>query len=129
MLTAFTSRRPPRGFAALVVLCYFVVSTFLPFQHTHGRFLEESTPAKRIGALAIRGTTQTPNREVFTANRAVSSPDHCLACEWQAANVSPALPAYTLFLTPPTATQVVTTFPRYLRLPALPTSARAPPLA
>jgi hypothetical protein len=60
----------------------------------------------------------------------MSAQDRCAACEWQAAHVSSALPAFTLALTPTLrAMRVITTFPRYLRLLALPASSRAPPHA
>jgi hypothetical protein len=112
--------------AALVAFCYLCLSIVLPMQHTD--LFVRPIAAKRISttygqhAHARRHLAQQPRTSL-------SRQDHCLACEWQADQVSTALPAFTLVLTPPQPIRAITTFPRYLRLLTFPASSRAPPLA
>ena len=120
--------RSRQALAALLALCCLLLSTVASFQHTHDLAGEASlvstvafTPAARNADAASHHAT------VCKAARPKCS--HCVACEWQAVNVSPALPAFTFAVTPPPIQRSVTTFPRCLRLTAIRAASRAPPLA
>ncbi len=121
-------RRPHRVIAALVACGYFWLSVALCFQHHHG-ILPEAEALLNLAGAATGAHVAIPLRTHITAHALFPAADHCLACEWQAANVSPALPAFTLALTVPSTPRVVTTLPRYLRLPVFGPASRAPPLA
>ncbi|HLV79985.1 MAG TPA: hypothetical protein VKT32_06860 [Chthonomonadaceae bacterium] len=127
MLIGSDNRRPQRLFAALVLLCYCWVSAVIPFQHKDHLAHEAEALLKATG-VSMRVAAPAPLQTRLIATTVQPIPD-CAACEWQAANVSPALPAFRFALAPPATPRVITTFPRYLRLLALSTSARAPPLA
>jgi hypothetical protein len=115
-------RRPCGKLSALVAFCYLCLSLLLPGQHTdHLAF-----PA-RAAAFRQERVSRTGRHASSAAKTALHSQDRCLACDWQAAQVSAALPAFTLVLTPPQPMRAITLFPRYLPLPAFPASSRAPP--
>ncbi|HLK58620.1 MAG TPA: hypothetical protein VKU00_18765 [Chthonomonadaceae bacterium] len=115
-----------RALAMVLTLGYFWLSVVLPFQHTHFHVAAVPLPA-------TDGRTQTTHARPLDTKCSVQSqrraPASCLACEWEAANVSPALPAFTLVLEKPLAPRVVTTFPRSLRYTLVSASSRAPPRA
>jgi hypothetical protein len=120
-------RKPHRRLLALVAFCYLCLSIVLPLQHTDhfARPSASSVPAvgRSVGTSGARLAAQR------YAHTALSRQDRCAACDWEAANLSAALPAFTLLLTPPQTPRVVTICARTLRLPAFPASSRAPPLA
>lgn len=121
--------RPHRAFATLVALCYLCVSALLPLHHNHDAAQETTLPD--VSAVSVTASVTShvaqPLHTRIAAHPAASGPDHCLACEWQAAQVSPALPAYTVFLTPPAVIGSLSLLPRAPRLVAIAPSSRAPP--
>ena len=121
-------KRPVRLFALLMALCYFWLSAATSFQHTHrpGDDADE-TPAVSV-TLAARQRVSGPSKSDRSAAK-IRAARHCAACEWQAANVSPALPVLQWNFTPSAAPRAVTLMPRYLRLPVLAPSSRGPPCA
>jgi len=127
VLIGSDKRRPQRLFAALVLLCYCWVSAVIPFQHKDHLAHDAETLLKAMG-VSVSAPAPAPLQTRLVATT-VQPVQDCAACEWQAANVSPALPVFRVALIPPATPRVITTFPRYLRLLALSTSARAPPLA
>lgn len=126
MLIGSDRRQPQRLFAALVLLCYFCVSTLIPFQHKD-HLAHEAETLLSVTSPSVHAPA--PLQTQLIALSAVQRIQPCAACEWQAANVSPALPIFRIALAPPATPRSITTFPRYLRLLAFSTSTRAPPLA
>jgi hypothetical protein len=120
-------KRPSRLLTAFVGLCHLVLSLALPFQHHHEA--EEAQALLRLMDSTASVRVAIPLRTRLTAKTELDHPDHCLACEWQAANVSPALPPVTLACVRPVEPRVTTTLPRYLGSRLFSTSSRAPPLA
>ena len=118
-------QKPHRVFAALVVLCYLLLSVVIPFQHKDCLFeafyLVASSTATAKADIPLKTQIVSP------AKMAPSL--HCSACEWQSVQVSPALSVLKVTFVPPPAPRIITTFPRYLPLTAHFTSSRAPPLA
>jgi hypothetical protein len=118
--------QPNSKLSALVVFCYLCLSVLLPLQHTdelappNAASTQVSTTQRRAVRIGLNIPQQTQTN--------LRCQEHCAACDWQAAQLSAALPAFTLALTPPQTLRVVTTFPRYLRLLTFPASSRAPPL-
>ena len=121
-------KRPTRLFALLMTLCYFWLSAATSFQHTHrpGDDMDE-TPAVSVSVTANKCVAGSAKSYQSTAK--IRSAKHCTACEWQAANVSPALPVIRWNFTPSAAPRAVTLMPRYLRLPVFAPSSRGPPCA
>lgn len=126
MLRLLYRNQPSRSLSAFVCLCYAFLSLALPFQHQHqgedaqllvGRYHSSSTRQAQI-----------PVQTQLVARAKIAAPTHCVACEWQAMNVSAALPALKFDFSPPVSSRVVTTLPRNLRSRAFPTSSRGPPL-
>lgn len=124
------SRRPSRLFAALVALYYVCVSVLLPLQHHHGLFpAEEMRLSPSAVASTVDNAAPIPLRVHIAANPATSHPDRCLACEWLAIHVSPAMPVFTLTLVLPSAPRVPAMLTRVLPARPLSLSSRGPPLA
>ncbi len=149
---SFRCQRSMRVWTLLLGLCYLMLSVFLPSQHTHIGNEEVETG---FSVLTISEANLQPHRMAQSASalnpdlhKAVQKPAsknrathksvivkagkthsaHCMACEWQAMQVSAALQPFTLFQTEPiTLPRVVTTLPRCLRSRAIATSSRGPP--
>ncbi len=121
-------KRPSRLLAALVALCYCWLSLAMPFQHTH-RFTEEKEALLHIADSCVNTQASLPLDTHLTAAANAPHSVHCLACEWQATNVSPALPAFAMTFAPVSTPRVITTFPRYLRMLAFQPTSRGPPAA
>jgi hypothetical protein len=121
-------RRSMRLFTLLAALCYLWVGSALSFQHTDCLTHDVET-LLRLPSAFTSIDRPFPLHTRITHTKAKAHPAHCDACEWQANNVSPALPAFTFTVVTIASTRVVTTFPRYLRTLKLSTSSRAPPLA
>ncbi|HLJ53875.1 MAG TPA: hypothetical protein VKT77_02495 [Chthonomonadaceae bacterium] len=119
-----------RTCAAIVAFCYFWLSTVVACQHTH-HLLDDMAAAMSVGYAARAHLTPhaagSATQVVISSRPAASA--HCFACEWQAASVSPALPAMALALTSPCAPRDVAPTPHCVSLPAPAGSSRAPPLA
>ena len=128
MLIGSDKRRPQRLFAALVLLCYVCVSTFIPFQHKD-HLAHDAEALLKVTSASANTSAPAPLQTQLVALSAVQRIPPCAACEWQAANVSPALPVFQVAFVPPARPRIVTPFPRYLRLLTFSSSARAPPLA
>ena len=74
-----------RRMAQLVCLLYAMLSIVLPFMHS-----EYYAPLRvRHSAGSVPRHSHAGKASIAAAD--ASSPDHCIACEWQAANVSAAL--------------------------------------
>lgn len=119
---------PSRLIASLLLFCYSLVSIVLPFQHSHG-LLEELEGVPGASKVFI-GTAGEPAAALHTrliAGRAAHPLKHCLACEWQSAQVSAALPTLRLKFVAPSMPRVPATLPRYLSVRVISTSSRAPP--
>ena len=117
-----------RVIAAATVVCYVWVSAVLPFQHKDC-FVHETEAMLRSSSFRVAAVGQVPLRTSVSDPASARIPSHCDACEWQAANVSPALPPFKLapsFATPPS---VVTTLASYLGRTSVSASSRAPPIA
>ena len=121
-------RRFPRWFAALVVVCYAWLSFVTPYEHREHFAPDVEAAINAVSAPSLSRVT-LPARVRLEPRAQTPLSTHCLACEWQAANVSPALPPISLALALPQHPRVITTFPRYLRVVAVLTSSRAPPIA
>ena len=148
---SFRCQRSMRVWTLLLGLCYLILSVFLPSQHTHIGNEEADTGysvltiseanlqphrmAQSDSALNsdLHKSVQKPASKNRAAHKLVivkagkTHPGHCMACEWQAMQVSAALPAFKLFLTETTPPRVVTTLPRCLRSRAIATASRGPP--
>jgi hypothetical protein len=111
--------------ALMVMLCYVWLSSFGSFLHECVR-----VPTQRSVAICLTptltGTQVTQEDHAVAHNHRVHS---CPVCEWQATNVSPALPVFEIVPSFSLQKRVITTFPRYLKTVSLFTSSRAPPLA
>ena len=148
----FQRRRSMRTWTLLIGLCYLILSVFLPFQHQHigSEDVDAGSNALTISEVNVRpnGVAQSVPASRYSLRQIASSHackipaahkpafvkagktrlEHCLACEWQAMQVSAALQPLTLFQTEPiTPPRVVTTLPRCLRSRAIATSSRGPP--
>jgi hypothetical protein len=121
-------KRPHRVFAALVALCYCWLSVSITFEHNHDLFAHEAEALLSIADAVAGPNAALPLNTHLSAHPVPTCAAHCIACEWQAANVSPALLPVALRLTLPASPRALTTFPRSLRLLALRASSRAPPL-
>ena len=121
-------RRFMRRFALLAALCYLWVGSALSFQHTDC-LTHDVEMLLRLPSTFTSVNRPTPLHSRISSAKAVARTAHCAACEWQASNVSPALPAFTFTFVTIASTRVITTFPRYLRTRKFATSSRAPPLA
>jgi hypothetical protein len=117
--------RPDRKLSALMVLCYLWLSIILPTQHTD-HFVRQIEPLRNSAS----GQQFARNSHVIrhSADSNIHRQERCIACEWQAAQVSVALSAFALVLTKSEPPQAVTTFPCSLCLITFPASSRAPPL-
>jgi hypothetical protein len=80
-----------RSIALLTAVCCFWLGTVGSLLHTHGSVLEArstslvaSAPANHLGHAVLQGSHSKSDRS------------QCLACEWQATIVSPALTAFEL---------------------------------
>lgn len=124
MSKAAHANRLLRVFALSIALCYGWMCLVVSFQHTHFAPVEarESAPVRFA---STEKQANTPTTQLKAATRTTP----CAACEWDAANVSPALPAFVLTFETPRTPRVITTFPRYLPSLAFSTSSRGPPLA
>ncbi len=119
------ARASLRLFAALLLFCYSLVCIALPFQHNHGLAPEfENIPTRGIGLV---GAPAAPLHTHIASAPAAHLRDHCLACEWQSAQVSAALPVLRLKFVLPPAPRIPTTLPRYLSVSVISTPSRAPP--
>ncbi len=121
-------KRPTRFAAALVALCYFWLSAATSFQHNHHAGEEASGFWRAPAAVSSPGSPVLAHAR-RAAKSSVSHLLHCDACEWQAVNVSPALPAFAFAFTVAPAPRVLTTLPRLLQTRAFAASSRGPPLA
>ena len=126
-------KRPTRFAAMLVALFYFWLSAATGFQHTHHLGDEtEGAPAIRFStgsasAISISQTASSQNR--LSSATKVALPVRCLACEWQAANVSAALaPVRFVFAYSP-HTDIHIAAPRAPSVFACFASSRGPPRA
>ena len=121
-------KQPTRLAALVIALCYFWLSAATSFQHTHG-IEDESEEAIVVSVSAptavLRGNGAATGHTLKAVK--ITHPTRCLACEWQATNVSPALPILKWDFTPPMTPRAITTMPRYLRARTLATSSRGPP--
>ncbi len=116
---------PSRPFAMFLLVCYCLVSLILPFQHHHLLPPEfEGVPQVVVNLV---GTPAAPIHTRLAVAPAAHPREHCSACEWQNAQVSPALPALRLKFVLPPAPRIPTTLPRYLSMRVLSPSSRAPP--
>lgn len=112
--------------AALVALCYLCISTIVSFQHTellthNAEFLLQTADA------GISSRTHAPLRTAVHQGALPTRCVDCLACEWQAANTSVAVPVFAFTFALPSQTAVITAFPRYLSAEPISASSRAPP--
>lgn len=114
--------------AAIVAFCYFWLSTVVACQHTH-HIIDDLAASGAMPSRISASSQHAPLKTDFKAAPAVSKAGQCLACEWQASSVSPALPAIFLFLASPCAPRIAADTPRCLSLRAPTGSSRAPPLA
>lgn len=120
-----------RVLATLVLLCYVWVSAVLPFQHVDNLDDAEGSPASFS---FIHTGPRLPMRTCLRSDRraAAQKASHagpCLACQWQANNVSAALPIFSFTsIEIYSKLSVVTILPRYLRSVARTPSSRGPPL-
>ena len=117
-----------RLLAALTALCYLFVGLTLSFQHADC-LLRETEIALGLPNEVSVSFYAVGNTRLAASPASAHKAHACAACEWQANNLSPALPALTFVFLPLTHQRVITTFPRYLRACAISTSSRAPPLA
>ena len=121
-----------RFFATLMLVCYGFVGLMTSFQHTDCGLHEQElflqlpmhvTPQTAQAAISPKDT------RLKSAHGVAHNSHHCIACDWQASNLSVALPTFALVLIPIRATRAITTFPRSLSIRTIRTSSRAPPLA
>lgn len=128
MMKSTVVRAPSRLFATFLLICYSLVSLILPFQH-HDCLLEEleGAPGATKVIIGIVHAPAAPLQTHLAAASAAHPLKHCLACEWQNAQVSVALPALRLKFVAPPAPRVPTTLPRYLSLRVISTPSRVPP--
>ncbi|MCW3100568.1 MAG: hypothetical protein JWL77_6186 [Chthonomonadaceae bacterium] len=114
--------------AALLLFCYSLVSIVLPFQHNHGLLEElEGLPGATKEIIGLVRAPAAPLHTRLAVAPAARPLKHCLACEWQSAQVSAALPVLRLKFVLPPAPRIPTTLPRYLSVRVISTSSRAPP--
>lgn len=127
-------RTSGRLISLLTMLCYVWVSGVLPFQHSDhigeeiegGAILTRSV--RHVGRSSPHSSHVHAERTLLAARLIHSGP--CLACQWQSAQVSSALPVCSFTLSERFISLcVVTTFPRYLPAVASTLSSRGPPLA
>jgi hypothetical protein len=118
------TRRSKRALAALTAFVGLWLSACGPFLHTH-------TLADDLNALhglwQSAHSPQSPDTSLAAGH--VQHPDRCLACEFQANSVSPAL---TVFAVAPAPRGVPETIALHRSLPftrCLETPSRAPPAA
>lgn len=115
---------PLRLCAALLLFCYSLVSMILPLQHTD--LFSHELEGMPTAMVRPADAPAAPLHTQMVA-KVVKPLKHCLACEWQSAQVSAALPSLRLKFVLPPAPRVVTTLPRYLSVRVLSTPSRAPP--
>lgn len=116
-----------RMLSTFVGLCYVIVSLVLPFQHHHQG--EEAELLLRLCTPSPSSSAQIPSHTRYAATARGIAQDHCLACEWQATNLSPALPVVTLASIPVASSQALAKLPHTLRSRPLIISSRGPPVA
>ena len=117
--------RGRRFCAALMAFCYLWLGFVVSLQHTHG---EDNVTLPRFAAVASAATSRISSAsDSHLKARKIHSATHCIACDWQAENVSPALNAMLWNFTPAFGQRAITTFPRYLRVASFPSLSRGPP--
>ncbi len=117
-------RKPGRVMTALMALCYAFLSLVLPAHHTAG----DADDVRALVCVASSVHSPLPIRTKLSA-QVPSHSGRCLACEWQASNVSVAVP---LFSIPPPRVQSASIPDARLKSHctlAVATSSRAPPVA
>lgn len=117
----------PRLLSAFVALSYVVLSLALPFQHHHQG--EEAQGLLLLCCSSGAGRATAPAHPHLRSNSSRAASDTCVACEWQTANVSAALPAFAVAFVLPQRSLVAAALPRYLRSRSLPITSRGPPVA
>ena len=118
-------KQPSRICAALAALCYLWLGIVVSFQHTHG--MEESGETRSVTVASAFSSPQKQTSAPGFAKQTRIDVAHCIACEWQTLNASPAIPAKRWTFTPSFAPRALTTFPRYLPLPSFAADSRGPP--
>jgi hypothetical protein len=120
-----------RILATVVAFCYFWLSTVVACQHTHHALdeLASTTQFRSVQSSDNRISAGAQSNANVKGAYRVANGSHCAACEWQAASVSPGLPAFTLILSAPCTPRALTTFPCHRSRIAPSASARAPPHA
>jgi hypothetical protein len=124
-------RRYQRILAAVVAFCYFWLSTIVACQHTTHELHDIALAARMSSATSRHSGSERafPLACAIRSVQKVSGSNHCLACEWQAVSVSPALAAFQLVLSAPVAPRIASASIRCLSQAAPSGSSRAPPLA
>lgn len=127
MLRRHSNRPLSRLPSALMAVCYVVLSLTLPFQHHHG--VEDARAPVRIASPSEVARAQMTRHTRAVANGVRADSERCFACEWQAANLSVALPAYGLALERPASPPVVAALRHCCGSRSFGISSRGPPLA
>ncbi len=117
-----------RFLATLMLVCYGFVGISISFQHTDCERQEQEL-LLRLPMHSTHRVAMPKNTHLKASTTTHHSAHPCAACEWQANNLSLALPTFSFALVPITATRIITTFPRYLRVRTMESASRAPPLA
>lgn len=117
------------GIATALVVCCTLLSTVTSFQHADCLLAD-----LRVQAQVFSSSSPASNKNIShrlnVAERLPASDHHCLACEWQAASVSKAIPSPAFIYVPRSITLLIRALPRPPTATASArASSRAPPLA
>jgi hypothetical protein len=124
-------RRHSRSVSALVGILYAIVCFTISFQHTDCFAEEAAALGARPGSFtSVLRSPHSRAEALRVAPRAsASAGHHCLACDWQSAQVSPALRPLTAMLGQPKAPRSSAALPAPVRLRVARSASRAPPAA
>ena len=120
------SKRISRLLVLVTVFCYGALSLISPCLHTH--FASEENERTPVFSAPLHASASAESAK-RPALRAAEKSVHCFACEWQQANLSPALSPLVFVFPYLPQTDVHVAAPRAPSVSITRASSRAPPLA